>query len=232
MRNKNFMKKRMLPLLLTIVLLTTAYMPAYAESSEMLHDSFGPNKVEETSINIENLMVTEDNSVQEQRDVLEGELVPVASTNCVQNEVYARYAGYYCSYIPSAYYRYRLQHPDGYTIDISDPNKFYIGQNYMELVVAMENAEANAAALTETLGLSLSVGIVLVTHGMSALAVKRMEEAAFAVLAWEILNEHLGLTSEVKEEIINVLMPDFCNLKVLMQEADVLFYDYWDSLHS
>lgn len=231
MRYKNFMKKRMLSLLLTIVLLTTAYMPAYAESSKMLHDSFSSNEVKETGINIENLMIIEDNSVQEQRNVLEEELVPVASTNCVQNKVYARYAGYYCSYIPSAYYRYRLQHPDGYTIDISDPNMFYIGQNYMELVVAMENAEDNAEALTRMLGFGVTVAMVLASHGFSIYVLDSLDAGTFISMALAVLDEQIGLSDQIKEEILEVLLPDFCDLQVLMQQADDLFYSYWDGLH-
>lgn len=166
--------------------------------------------------------------------VSEIELMPMVASSCPSPSTQASgaFRGYSYSYSSNAYIKYRLKHPDGRTIDImSETNpSVVLARDYMSVIGLMMNAEDNAYQVTRALGVALDLTTILVTMGVSALVFKSLTKTLIAELIVNYLIEKgMGyLDKKFVQELIEAVLPDFCDIQELMEEADYIYDDLWD----
>ena len=166
-------------------------------------------------------------------DSSETELVPMVAAYCPgsSTNTSGSFQGYRYSYSSNAYIKYRLQHPDGKTIDImSETNQSVaLARDYMFKIEEMKNAEENAEAISDILGFALNIVRMMVTRGITAEVFKNMTQKTIADhITQFIFSQSLNsVAKEIIEDIIEAVMPDFCNIQELMKDADNIYDDLW-----
>ena len=162
------------------------------------------------------------------------ELIPVAAAYCPgsSTNTSGSFAGYRYSYSSNTYIKYRLQHPDGRTIDIMSETSqsVALARDYMSVIEAMKHADANAEAISEMLGWGVSILDSIVRKDITAAVFKNMpQKTAEDWVVRQIFKDSLGtVTDAIIKEIIEAIMPDLCDIQELMKDADNIYDDLWD----
>ncbi len=167
-------------------------------------------------------------------DVNEIELMPMVASSCPSPSTYASgaFQGYRFSHSTTAYNKYRLQHPDRRTVDIMSETapSVALARDYMSVVGLMMNAKDNAIQVSRALGVVLDLATILATMGVSAVAFKFLTKT----LMTQIIVDYLAglglgyLKQKYIQQLIEAVLPDFCNIQELMIEADIIYDDLWD----
>ncbi len=161
----------------------------------------------------------------------EAELQPAMARSCEDSEeTYSSscmFASYRCSYYPNAARPYYLVHPSGRSLGIGDPTLFDLCEEYRLIIIAMTNAERHAKSLTRVLGFALDIGTILASQGLSYLAIKTMGESIFVGLAVDYLVSQ-AISPNVRDQIIEILLPNFADLQELMDDADRVFNNLYN----
>ena len=159
------------------------------------------------------------------------ELQPVIAMSCQgPGTVFSsgNYAGYRYSYNSNAAQPYNLGHPDGRSLGIGDYALFDLCNDYQSTIEAMLNAEANNEALTEMLGIAVTVAMVLAGQNINISAIKTLSENKFIAFVIGFLSQYTDIDSDICDQIVEILKPSFVDIQYLMNEADNIFDDLYD----
>lgn len=188
------------------------------------------NEIDIINNEVENVIKENSNVVSLPKDEdtqlvnAEDELQPMVAEYCEDNGGTSSsggiFAGYRYGYYPNAARPYYLGHPDGRSLGIGDPTLFDLCDDYRSTIQAMIHAEDNAEALTRLLGYAVTVAMVL---GGNLESIKEITEVVFVSMAIELLDYEFDLTSSIRDEIIDILLPAFVDIQYLMNEADNIF---------
>ena len=145
------MKAKILAVILTTCVLFLNVFPPVVSASE-------PDIVVDSG---ELEIVVDSGELEIVVDSGEPELVPMAAAYCPgsSTNTSGSFSGYRYSYSSNAYIKYRLQHPDGRTIDIMSETNMSVAlaREYMAVIEEMKNAEANVEAISDTLGIAIGI---------------------------------------------------------------------------